>query len=127
MVLFVYSRVVSGSSPLCVVVLSFTLVLFPAPARSVSRCCRLLSRCEGRKPALCRGAVVYSRVVSGASPLCIAVLPFTLVLCPAPARSASCSCRLLSFCVRLQPALCRGVVVLFLLCVQPALRCGVVV
>ena len=100
-----YSRVVSGSCPLCVAVLSFTLVLCPASARSVSWCCRLLV-CVRHQQALCRGAVVYSRFVSGSSQLCVAVLSFTLVLCPA--RSALWCCRLVSFCVRLQPVLCRG-------------------
>ena len=107
-----------------------------APTGSVSCCCRLFPFCDRRKPALCRGAVVYSRVASGSSPLCVAVLSFTLVLCPAsarsvswccrllvlrpaPAGSVSWCCRLLSLCVRLQPALCRGAVVYSCLLFSP--------
>jgi len=107
----VYSGFASGSSPLCVVVLSFIIVLRPAPAGSVSWCGCLLLFCVRLQPALCRGTVVHSRLASGSSPLCVVVLSFTLVWHPAPARSVSWCCRLLSFCVRIQPALCCGAVV----------------
>ena len=80
---FVYSRVVSGSSRLCALMLSFILVLRPAPAGSVSWYSRLLSFCGQLQPALCRGAVIYSRVVSGASQLSVAALSLSLVCCPA--------------------------------------------
>ena len=123
-VVVVYSRSMIGASRLCVVALSFTLVLCPDPARYVSRCCRLPSFCVRLQPALCRGAVVYlfcvrhqqalcrgvvvySRFFLCAAPAtCVAVLSFTIVLCPT--RSALWCCRLVSFCVRLQPVLCRG-------------------
>ena len=107
----VYSRLAVSSSRLCVVVLPFTLGLCPAPAGSVSWFCCLLSFCVRLQPALCLGVVVYSRFASGSSRLCVVVLSFTLVLRLAPACSVSWCCCLLSCCVRLKPALCRGVVI----------------
>ena len=92
-------------------VLSFTLVLCPVPAGSMSWCCRLLYVCIRLQPALCRGTVVYSLCASGSSPLRVVVPSFTLVLRPAPAGSVSWRCRSLSFYVLLQPDLYRGVVV----------------
>ena len=82
-----------GASRLCVVALSFTLVLCPDPARYVSRCCRLPSFCVRLQPALCRGAVVYLFCVRHQQALCRGVVVYS------------------RFFVRLQPALCRGVVV----------------
>ena len=95
-------RFVSGSSRLCVVV-PITLVACPAPAGSVSWCCRLLSFCVRLQQALYRGAVVYSRFVSGSSPLCVVVLSFTFLLC-----------------ARLQPGLCRVPSFILVLCPAPA-------
>jgi len=122
----VYSRFAFCSSRLCVMLLSFTLVLRSAPAGSVSWCCPLLSCCVRLQPALCRGSVVYSRFASGSSRLCVVVLLFTLALCPAPAGSVSWCCRLLSFCVLLRPALCHGTIVYSCIAVSSSRLCVVV-